>query len=98
MPWVMSQFPKLGCTLEQVVAMSTLNPAKVIDRLPKLGTLQLGAPGDVSIFDPVEAPVSFFDMRNNRREGKRHLEPFHTIRVSRVFGGCRAKIHRAALA
>jgi dihydroorotase len=87
MPWVMSKFLNMGYTLEQVVAMSTINPAKVIDRLPKLGTLQIGAPGDVSIFDLIEGPVSFVDTRNNTREGKRHLKPVHTIRAGRVFGG-----------
>src|SRR5258708_1934538 len=45
--WVMSKFLSLGFTLEQVVAMATINPAKVINRAPKLGTLQIGAPGDV---------------------------------------------------
>jgi dihydroorotase len=59
----------------------------VIDRLPKLGTLQIGAPGDVSIFDLIEGPVGFVDTRNNAREGKRHLKPAHTIRAGRVFGG-----------
>ena len=42
------QVPGLGFTLEQVVAMATVNPAKVINRVPKLGTLQVGAPGDVA--------------------------------------------------
>lgn len=87
MPWVMSKFLNMGYTLEQVVAMSTINPAKVIDRLPKLGTLQLGAPGDVSVFDLIEGPVSFVDTRKNAREGKRQLRPVHTIRAGRVFGG-----------
>src|SRR5262245_21690206 len=41
--------PNLGFALEQVVAMATVNPARVIGRMPKLGTLQAGAPGDVSI-------------------------------------------------
>src|SRR5712671_1698466 len=45
--WVMSKFLSLGFTLEQVVAMATVNAAKVINRIPKLGTLQVGAPGDV---------------------------------------------------
>ncbi len=87
MPWVMSKFLNLGYTLEQVVAMSTINPAKVIDRLPKLGTLQIGAPGDVSIFDLIEGPVKFVDTRKHEREGQRHLRPVHTIRAGRVFGG-----------
>ena len=39
--WVMSKFLTQGFTLEQVVAMATINPAKVINRAPKLGTLQV---------------------------------------------------------
>jgi hypothetical protein len=31
--------------------MATINPAKVINRAPKIGTLQLGAPGDVAIME-----------------------------------------------
>src|ERR1700751_2087548 len=42
--WVMSKFLGLGFALDQVVAMATVNPAKIIGRLPKLGTLQVGAP------------------------------------------------------
>ena len=53
--WVMSKFMGLGFTLEQVVAMATVNPAKVINRAPKLGTLQVGAPGDVAIMELVRA-------------------------------------------
>ena len=68
--WVMSKFMALGFSLDQVVAMATINPAKVINRLPKLGTLQVGAPGDVAIMELVEGPVSFVDTRNNKRDGK----------------------------
>src|SRR5437867_2281844 len=49
--WVMSKFLGLGFSLEQVVAMATVNPAKVIGLMPKLGTLQVGAPGDVPIME-----------------------------------------------
>src|SRR5439155_13268717 len=48
LPWVMSKFLGLGFTLDQVIAMATVNPAKVINRVPKLGTLQVGAPGSWS--------------------------------------------------
>jgi dihydroorotase len=84
--WVMSKFLGLGFTLEQVVAMATVAPAKIINRLPKLGTLQVGAPGDVAILDLVEAPVSFVDTRNNRREGHVSLKPVQTVTAGVPFG------------
>lgn len=84
--WVMSKFRGLGFSLEQVVAMATLKPAAVINRLPKLGTLQIGAPGDVSILELVEGPVSFVDTRNNKREGKVHLKPVQTVAAGVAFG------------
>src|SRR5215475_4616424 len=86
LPWVMSKFLGLGFTLEQVVAMATVNPAKVINRIPKLGTLQIGAPGDVAIMELVEGPVSFVDTRNNRREGKAVLKPVQTVTGGIPFG------------
>lgn len=84
--WVMSKFMGIGFTLEQVVTMATTNPAKVINRTPKLGTLQVGAPGDVAIMELVEEPVSFVDTRNNRREGKAYLKPVQTVTGGVPFG------------
>ncbi len=84
--WVMSKFMGLGFTLDQVVAMATVNPAKVINRLPKLGTLQPGAPGDVAIMELVEGPVSFVDTRNNRRDGRAYLKPVQTVTAGVPFG------------
>jgi dihydroorotase len=84
--WVMSKFLNMGFTLEQVVAMTTTNPARIINKLPKLGTLQVGAPGDVSILEIVEGPVKFVDTRNNTRDGKVHLRPIQTILAGVPFG------------
>ena len=84
--WVMSKFLGLGFTLEQVVAMATINPAKIINRAPKLGTLQIGAPGDVAIMELVEGPVSFVDTRNNARNGRAYLKPVQTVTAGVVFG------------
>jgi dihydroorotase len=84
--WVMSKFLTFGFTLEQVVTMATTNPAKVINRMPKLGTLQVGAPGDVAIMELMEGPVSFLDTRNNRREGKAYLKPVQTVTAGVPFG------------
>jgi dihydroorotase len=84
--WVMSKFLGLGFSLGQVVAMATVNPAKIIDRIPKLGTLQVGAPGDVAIMELVEGEVSFVDTRNNTRSGKAFLRPVQTVTAGVPFG------------
>src|SRR3954454_19820157 len=86
LPWVMSKFLGLGLSLEQVVTMATVNPAKVINRAPKLGTLQVGAPGDVAIMELIEGPVSFLDTRNNKRDGKALLKPVQTVINGVPFG------------
>jgi dihydroorotase len=84
--WVMSKFIALGFTLDQVLAMATVNPAKSINRAPKLGTLQVGAPADVSVLELVEGPVSFVDTRNNKRDGKAYIKPVHTVAGGVPFG------------
>jgi dihydroorotase len=84
--WVMRKFLGLGFSLEQVVAMATVNPAKIINRTPKLGTLQPGAPADVAIMELVEGPVSFVDTRNNTRNGQAYLKPVQTVTAGIPFG------------
>jgi dihydroorotase len=83
---VMSKFLNMGFTLEQVVAMATINPARIINRLPKLGTLAVGAPGDVSVLELVEGPVEFVDTRNNKRQGKVQLQPANVVLAGVPFG------------
>jgi dihydroorotase len=84
--WVMSKFLNMGLTLEQVVTMATAAPAKVVNRAPKLGTLQVGAPADVSLLEVVEGPVEFVDTRNNKRQGKVHLKPAGAVLAGVPFG------------
>jgi dihydroorotase len=86
LPWVMSKFLNLGFSLEQVVRMATLAPSRVIDRVDGLGTLQPGAPADVSILELVEEPVRFVDTRGNQRSGTRWLRPVQAVRAGRPFG------------
>jgi len=86
LPNVMSKFLAMGFSLEQVVSMATSAPAKIINRAPKIGTLQLGAPGDVAIMDLVEGPVTFVDTRNNKRDGKLLLKPVQTVINGVPFG------------
>jgi dihydroorotase len=84
--WVMSKFLNMGFSLEQVITMVTINSARAIDKLPKLGTLQVGAPGDVTLLEIVEGPVEFVDTRDNKRTGKVHLRPVQTVTGGIAFG------------
>jgi dihydroorotase len=77
--WVMSKFLGLGFAIDDVVAMATVRPAAVIDRIKGLGTLGVGAPADITVLDRVEGPVEFVDTRNNRRTGSVHLLPVTTV-------------------
>jgi dihydroorotase len=86
LPNVMSKFLGLGMPLEEVVARATWEPAKIVGRVPGLGTLQVGAPADLSIFDLVDAPVEFVDTRNNKRSGARKLVPWLTVKGGRPWG------------
>ena len=42
---------------EQVVAMATIKRARVINRKPSPGSLQVGAPADVAIMKLVEGQI-----------------------------------------
>src|SRR5262247_3973354 len=86
LPNVMSKFLNLGMSLEDVVAKATMEPAKIIGRVPGLGTLKVGAPADVAIFDLVDGPVEFVDTRNNKRSGSKKLVPSLTVKGGRPFG------------
>ncbi|GAC1421860.1 MAG: amidohydrolase/deacetylase family metallohydrolase [Burkholderiaceae bacterium] len=83
---VMSKFMNLGFSLEQVVNMTTSVPAGIINRIPKLGTLQIGAPADVTVLEVVEGPVEFVDTRNNKRQGKVLVRPTNTVIAGIPFG------------
>ena len=86
LPWVMSKLIGLGFSMSEVVSMATAAPARVISRIPKHGTLQIGAPADLSILEVVDGPVSFVDTRNNKREGKVFLRPSGTVVAGVAFG------------
>lgn len=84
LPWVMSKFLHLGFGLEEVIAMTTINPARIIGRIPDLGTLKVSAPADVTILESVEQPCTFWDTKNHSRTGKRFIRPVVVIRDGRI--------------
>ena len=83
---VMSKFLNMGFSLDQVLTMATANPAKVINRIPKHGTLQIGAPADATLLEVVNGPVEFVDTRSNKRQGKVFIKPTNTVIAGVAFG------------
>ena len=65
---------------------SAVAPATIINRAPKIGTLQVGAPRDVAIMELAEGPVTFVDTRGNTRDGKLLLKPLQTVINGVPFG------------
>ncbi|GAC1538496.1 MAG: hypothetical protein NVS2B17_12480 [Candidatus Velthaea sp.] len=85
-PNVLSKFLALGFSLDDVIAKATIDPAKIINRVPGLGTLAVGAPADIAVFKLVEGPVTFLDTNKNTRSGNAKLEPMHVIKGGRPHG------------
>ena len=84
LPWIMSKFLMLGFTLDEVVAMTTVRPAGIINRVEGLGTLSPGGPADVTLLRLVEAETDFVDTTGKHRTGDRYLEVAGVIRAGQV--------------
>ena len=79
----MSKFLHLGLSLDEVVAMTTGAPARVIGHDGTLGTLRPGAAADVTLLAVQEGPVTFEDSMGERVEGTRRLVPSGAVRAGR---------------
>src|SRR5262245_22933903 len=76
---VMSKFMALGFSFEQVVQMATAAPARSINRMPMLGSLQVGGPGDATLVELAQGSFEFVDTRNNKRPGKALIKPVQAV-------------------
>jgi dihydroorotase len=78
-PTVLSKFLLLGMRLEQVIAAATVNAARAIAPFQGLGTLRVGAPADVAVFDLRNGEFEFVDNVNAKRTGREKLFPFAVV-------------------
>lgn len=88
MPTVMSKFLNLGLTLEQVIERTTIAPARIMGREDGLGTLRVGAPGDVAVFEMQRGRFEWLDTNrdNNRLIGDRRLVNIYTVTRGQLWG------------
>jgi dihydroorotase len=80
----MSQFMALGFSLEDVIRLSTLEPARAIRREDTLGRVVVGREADLSVLEVVEGHWSFTDRHGDAVWGEKALVPVLTVRVGEV--------------
>jgi dihydroorotase len=75
---VMSKLLCMGLTLEDVIRMSTVNPAKEIRR-PELGNLSVGSPADIAVIELRKGKFGYTDTSGGKILGNRKLQCVMTI-------------------
>ena len=87
MPTTMSKLLYLGMSFDDVLLRSTANPAKVIGRVEGVGTLRVGAPGDVALLAIADGQFRLVDSQRNAVTAKQRIACRLTIcRGKRVVG------------
>jgi dihydroorotase len=79
LPTTMSKLMHVGMNFEDVLRCSTVNPARVVGPLPKLGTLQVGGPGDIALLSIEEGKFELVDSQKNKVEATRRVKSHLTI-------------------
>jgi dihydroorotase len=80
---IMSKLMNLGSSLQDVVRMSTSNPAKEIRR-PQLGNLDIGADADVAVLRLDRGNYGFVDSAGAKKMGNQLLVCELTLRAGKV--------------
>lgn len=79
MPTCLSKFLALGMSLEDVIRAATVRAAEAMGMADEVGTLRVGAPADVALFQLLDGDFPFYDVHMNRRDGKQLLRNTMTI-------------------
>jgi dihydroorotase len=81
----MSQFLAMELTLNQIVQMTTANPAKALGMEGQLGTLNVGCNADISILQSIEGDWKFTDITGNTIKGDVALVPAMSVKKGKPF-------------
>jgi len=89
----MSLFLNLGLSIDQVVEMTTINPAKALGEQANRGSLKLGLPANISVLELVQGDYLFSDGNGRSSiQGNLLLEPRLVINNG-VPLPCRSRYH-----
>ena len=82
---MMTRFLALGFTIEQVVTMSTINPARAVGVDDRLGTLEVGRQADISVLDVKSGDWVVYDVLSSPMTVNRAVTPVLTVKRGKVF-------------
>jgi dihydroorotase len=82
---IMARFLGMGFTLEQVIAMSTVNPARAIGEVGRLGSLQIGRQADISVLEVRDGRWVVYDTLRDSMKIDKTVVPVLTVKRGRVF-------------
>jgi dihydroorotase len=75
---VQSKMLNIGVSLDDVIRMSTSNPAKEL-RHPELGTIKPGSIADIAVYEVQKGNYTYNDVGGGKVDGTLKLQPFMTV-------------------
>ncbi len=79
-----SKFMALGIPLEKIIAMTTINPAKVMSFADRKGSLEPGKDADISVLEIKSGKWPLFDCNQDRLDVERLVVPVMTIKAGEL--------------
>lgn len=80
----MARFMACGYSLEQVIRMTTTNPAKALRMEDEIGAIAVGREADITILDHVTGRWRFVDTQGVAFNGEDALVPIQTVRAGEL--------------
>ena len=80
---VMSKFLNMGIEIDEIIKLTTWNPAKYIKRTD-LGHLSVGAEADITLLNLRKGDFGFIDTQGKRMKGNNLLECELTIKAGKI--------------
>ncbi len=82
---MLSRFLALGFSLEDVIRMSTANPAEALGMGDTLGSLAVGRGADITVLEEATGDWLFHDTEGGTLRGDKALAPVATVKDGEVF-------------
>ena len=84
LPTTMSKMLHLGLSLQKVIELATIEPARAIRRDDELGSIKVGRTADVTVMDLVQGKFPLIDSPREVQEASQKLIPVLALRDGRL--------------